>query len=577
MAERIDKLQAYRQGKRPVKKTNSAWPLYGAGMEKFGRNGETIELPWPAYDPNELLVRHDACGLCSADVKLIRLGEQHPRITRNIKQEPVVPGHEVTLTVVGVGQNLRSQYQVGDRFIVQPDIYKDGVGHGYGFMLQGGLSQYAVLDERVLNGDAGRYLLPVQAKTGYAESALAEPWAAVVAAYNLEFRTGLKADGVTWIIGSPSPGLDKPYTISAGLEEASHPKTIWITNVPERFLAWLEDRTTDLGIRLIEVENPAHPPDEKVDDIILLGADADTIEQVSPCLAKHGIFAIVSDQPLGRKVKVDVGRIHYDRILYIGGADPDIAQIYSSHPVRSNLKSRGRVWFVGAGGPIGRMHVQGAVYQTDGPRTVFCTALHSRRLQVVEAAYRDDAARKGLEFVCISREEEAYETVLKQVGQDGFDDIMVLAPSASATEKAAAYLRPEGVLNVFTGVARGTMAELDLSRVYLDDVRFIGFSGSTIDDIRLTLEWIENHTVSPNGLVTAIGSLSAARDGLEAVRDSIFPGKVVIYPNIKDFPLTKVTDLKNRLPSVHAQLKNGREWTNEAEQEFLRLMADDFD
>ncbi len=31
-------------------------------------------------------------------------------------------------------------------------------------------------------------------------------------------------------------------------------------------------------------------------------------------------------------------------------------------------------------------------------------------------------------------------------------------------------------------------------------------------------------------------------------------------------------DLKHTLPTVYAKLKDGREWTNEAEAEFLRIM-----
>jgi hypothetical protein len=74
--------------------------------------------------------------------------------------------------------------------------------------------------------------------------------------------------------------------------------------------------------------------------------------------------------------------------------------------------------------------------------------------------------------------------------------------------------------------------------------------------------------------VAAIGSLEAVRDGMQAVMDTSFPGKVVIYPHIKELPLTSLADLKDRLPSVYAKLKNGREWTNEAEDELLRLMLE---
>ena len=76
----------------------------------------------------------------------------------------------------------------------------------YGYRLQGGLSGYNVIDQRILNGDDGNYLIPVQPATGYAESALTEPWACVTAAYGLKYRTGLKAGGTAWIVGESRAG-----------------------------------------------------------------------------------------------------------------------------------------------------------------------------------------------------------------------------------------------------------------------------------------------------------------------------------------------------------------------------------
>ena len=52
----------------------------------------------------------------------------------------------------------------------------------------------------------------------------------------------------------------------------------------------------------------------------------------------------------------------------------------------------------------------------------------------------------------------------------------------------------------------------------------------------------------------------------------VYPGKVVIYPQIKPMPVTAVPDLKEKLPTVYAKLENGRGWTTEAENEFLSLM-----
>ena len=89
----------------------------------------------------------------------------------------------------------------------------------------------------------------------------------------------------------------------------------------------------------------------------------------------------------------------------------------------------------------------------------------------------------------------------------------------------------------------------------------IGHSASAIDDLRLMLHQTESGTLSPNRSVAAIGSLSAARDGLQAVKDTRFPGKVVIFPHIKDLPLTALAELKDKMPTVYAKLKDGREWT----------------
>jgi hypothetical protein len=104
------------------------------------------------------------------------------------------------------------------------------------------------------------------------------------------------------------------------------------------------------------------------------------------------------------------------------------------------------------------------------------------------------------------------------------------------------------------------------------DVRIIGHSGSIIPDLRLMLEQVESGRLSPNHTVAAVGSLEAARAGYMAVKAATFPGKVVIFPHIKEFPLTPLPELKEKLPNVYAKLRDGKEWTLDAEKEFLELM-----
>jgi NADPH:quinone reductase-like Zn-dependent oxidoreductase len=104
----MDRLTEYRQVVAPLPDSYWLWPLYGKGFENLGLDGKPIEVPMPAFGPDELLVRHDACGICFSDVKVIRAGGAHPRLFgRDLQAEPVVLGHEVALTVVGVGETSR--------------------------------------------------------------------------------------------------------------------------------------------------------------------------------------------------------------------------------------------------------------------------------------------------------------------------------------------------------------------------------------------------------------------------------------------------------------------------------------
>jgi threonine dehydrogenase-like Zn-dependent dehydrogenase len=265
--------------------------------------------------------------------------------------------------------------------------------------------------------------------------------------------------------------------------------------------------------------------------------------------------------------------VHYNNWVYVGGTGPDITAAYSAAPVRSELKPGGKAWFVGAAGPMGRMHVQRAIEVPNGPSVIVCTDISDMRLQDLIDSYADEAAAKGIEFISLNpMNKEAYQAGMARFKAEGFDDVVVLAPVAALIADSATWLAPGGVMNVFAGVARGTMANLDLSDVYLRGARYIGQSGSKIDDMRLMLFQAEAGTLSPNRSVAAIGSLNAVWDGLKAVKEQTFPGKIVIYPNIKDLPLTPITELKEKMPTVYAKLKDGREWTDEAEAEFLRLM-----
>jgi hypothetical protein len=111
------------------------------------------------------------------------------------------------------------------------------------------------------------------------------------------------------------------------------------------------------------------------------------------------------------------------------------------------------------------------------------------------------------------------------------------------------------VINVFAGLTRGTLCPLNLNPVAQRGVRFTGTSGSSIDDLRHMRDLVESKQLPTNHSVAAIAGLEGVGDGLHAVAEGRFAGKVVIFPNLsKPLPLTPLTELDKVLPSVAARL-----------------------
>jgi threonine dehydrogenase-like Zn-dependent dehydrogenase len=217
---------------------------------------------------------------------------------------------------------------------------------------------------------------------------------------------------------------------------------------------------------------------------------------------------------------------------------------------------------------MGQMHVQRAAEDPNGPALALCTDVDDDRLATVPARYGDAAKAAGTDLVPINPtklQPAEFEAELARLAPDGFDDIVCLAPVPALISQAMDYMGANGVLNIFAGLARGVTATLDLSPTFLQGVRLTGTSGSAISDLAFTLHKTERSELSPNRSVAAIGGMRAAHEGLEAVKGGSFAGKIVIYPQIVDLPLTPLEALTDILPDVAAKLGPKDTWTKEAE------------
>ncbi len=563
-------LDAYRAGRTPIPDMQFAWELTGTGLEHFGRDGHPTAIPVPRPGPRDLLCRVDAAGLCFSDIKILTLGSEHPRIAgRDLKTNPVIMGHEVALTVVEVGDERESEYQIGDRFVVQADIFYQGQGLAFGYALPGALEQYVVIGQEILEGDEGTYLIPVRPDTGYAEAALSEPWACVERSYRASHRTTLAGGGRAFV--AVAPGADATDLTWGRLAQGPWPKHAVLTRlVPSGIRRLLEAAAGTVE----EVACPmcAAGLGQPFDDMILIGDfDPEAIEACGKALAKGGVLCLIRTTPVPRKVDIDVGRIHYDDTHYLGAAGPDISEGYASRS--SDIKPGGKAWFIGAGGPMGQMHVQRAAEDVNGPALVVATDLDTARLATLPERYGAAAAQTGTKLVCLNPKElapEAFEAKLRELAPDGFDDIVCLAPVPALIGGAMDHIGQDGILSIFAGVGRGTIANLDITPVFRRRARMTGTSGSAISDLEFTLHKTERCELSPNRSVAAVGGMTAAHEGLEAVKAGAFAGKIVIYPQIPDLPLTPLEKLRDVLPEVAAKLGPGDTWTREAETELIR-------
>jgi len=640
--------------------THLRWNLYGAGLENLGRDGKPERLPVPQPAPNEILVRINAVGICFSDLKILRLGEAHPKIARDLRTHPAVMGHEICCTVVQVGEALRGRFHVGERYIVQADVYVNGRVQAVGYALDGGYSQYTVFGEPVLNGDAGCYLLRCPDHLSDAEAALVEPWACVVASYRIQPRPTPQPNG-RWLVilphapmvryrcsgleglssGNPcvTPSLGFPLQAGgteSGLPSRSHENPQGTDDSPDtrfpsrsrenpqggddspntRFpsrsggnlkeggqgVALLltdfrgnplteafEQAAHALGMATHRIETPAdalydparvhtlrdtYAPDGFTDILIFGDPTPEVLEAAQDALCYGGALSFTCHHKMP-PVPVDVGRLHYDRLLVMGTTSWDITDAYR-HTRDASLRKGDRLLLFGAGGAMGQMQIFYALTRPEPPAQVVVVDRHPERLEPLREMGIPLAQQAGidLQFYCnADADPDAQQAHLRALCPHGYDHIMLLASSVEAVALTYPLLTDGGVLNLFAGIPKGQKVALDLTPLASRHMRIVGSSGSTMDDIAECLRLVAEGALPARKVIGAIAGLNALPEALQAVQSHRYPGKVVVFPQLPDLPLIGLTELHERLPEVAAHLEAGRYWTRDAERALYRVCS----
>jgi threonine dehydrogenase-like Zn-dependent dehydrogenase len=149
------------------------------------------EFELPAIKEDEILAKVVCDSICMSSYKASNQGTDHKRIPDNVKEQPIIIGHEFAGEIVEVGKKWEQQFSLGKKFSIQPALnYEDGpVGvlsaPGYSYQFIGGDATYVIIPAEVMELGC---LLPYEGE-GFYPASLSEPLSCVIGAMHANYHT----------------------------------------------------------------------------------------------------------------------------------------------------------------------------------------------------------------------------------------------------------------------------------------------------------------------------------------------------------------------------------------------------
>ncbi|MBN1816924.1 MAG: alcohol dehydrogenase catalytic domain-containing protein [Sedimentisphaerales bacterium] len=547
-----------------VPKTQYAVQLIGPDKLVLNR-----EKPIPDIGPWQILGQVEAVGLCFSDLKLLKQYDKHARkeriregIDEAVLKEipsyvpdsrPTVPGHETTVRIVAVGEKVAG-VQVGARYLVETDyrwLPTTNSNASFGYNFEGGLQQYVLMDQRIITSPEGElFLLPASEDLSASAVALVEPWACVEEAYRVKERSSLVEGGRMLIVADQA--VSEPEFI-AFLGRYGRPGEI--TMITRKTLITAGTIPVRQAQRIDEL------PDAGFDDVLYFGSDVETAEKLFHKIGPNGLCNIIQcGSKFGRTVTAMVGRFHYGNIRMVGTCGIDPAESMEYIPSSGEIRSGDKINVIGAGGPMGVMHVMRNICQGVPNIAVFAGDLDDYRLGLLNRIAAPMAAKVGVAYYPYHAKQEKPSI--------RFDYTALMAPVPQLAAQAIQEAEMGGIINIFAGIPASVKGDLDLDAYIEKQLYFVGTSGSVLEDMKVVLEKVESRKLDTDISVAAISGMAGAVDGIRAVEKALIPGKILVYPACAEMGLIPLDKLVDTMPDVAACLDNGL-WNKKAEQVLL--------
>jgi threonine dehydrogenase-like Zn-dependent dehydrogenase len=519
----------------------------------------------------QILCKVEAVGLCFSDLKLLKQFSSHVRKSEVVSgvdlkildqipsyvpgKAPTVPGHETVVRIEAVGPGVK-KYKLGQRFLVQTDYrwVRTATSNGaFGYNFEGALAEYVLMDERIITSPQGEsMLLPVKEKLSGSAVALVEPWACVEDAYASTERKCLKKDGHMLIVADTKVNVN---TLKKLFRKYGKPARItWLSEAP------IPD---GLEIPANRAKSLSALADAGYDDVIYFGSYAKVVEILFAKVALNGILNIVlCGGKFGVKVVTLIGRVHYGGIRIIGTKGSNPAESMKVIPATDEIRPGDKINVVGAGGPMGVMHVVRNICQGVEGVKIVASDVDDNRLATLTKIAAPLAEKNSVKYKTLNP--------IKKKITEKFDYTAIMAPVPALVTDSVTHAARGGLINIFAGIPANVTCKLDLDAYIHKKLYFIGTSGSTLDDMKRMLKKAESGKLDTNVSVAAVSGLAGATDGIRAVEKRSIAGKIVVYPACKNLMLIPLDEMSEKLPQVAECLNDGL-WTKKAEEKLFEV------
>lgn len=263
---------------------------------------EVGQVPDPRPGPGQVLVDVRACGVCGTD---LHIADGHFAPT----PYPIVPGHEFSGTVTGIGADTTTDLSLGARVAVDPSLF---CGHcpacrrGRGNLC----ANWGATGDTVDGAFAERVVVPVATvhalpdSLSFEQGALVEPLSCAVHGVR---RLGTEVGETALVVGVGTMGLLLVQLLArAGLTVTA------VDRVPSRLEVAARTGATRVATSIAELDG------RQFDAVVDVTGVAAVIEEGLDRVSRGGRFLVFGVAPAEARVALSPFRIYNDEITVIG-------------------------------------------------------------------------------------------------------------------------------------------------------------------------------------------------------------------------------------------------------------------